>query len=310
MQDNFKYVFGPALSRRLGRSLGVDVVPMKTCTYDCVYCQLGRTPEPTLARKAYVPLRDVLAEVERRLASGVAADYVTVAGSGEPTLYSELGALIAGIKAITRTPIAVITNGSLLWEPEVRQSLLEAGLVMPPLDAARADVFAQVNRPAQGIEFDTMIDGLAEFRKEFHGAIWLEVFLLGGVTADDAGMAEFAKHIARICPDRIQLNTVARPSPGGRAVPVPRDDMERFAKLLGSKAEVIARYDAVPEEAFADVGPGDVLGVIQRHPCSLEDISAGFGMHPSEAAKHVQHLLERDAIRIEARDGMDFYIAQ
>ncbi len=168
------YIFGPVPSRRLGRSLGVDLVPFKTCSYDCIYCQLGRTTNQTVERREWVPLDAVLAELRGKLASQ--PDYITLSGSGEPTLYSRLDELIDGIRAMTEVPIAVLTNGSLLWQPEVRSKLLRAHLVIPSLDAGDERTFQAIDRPHGTISFKRMLWGLIDFRREYQGQYWLEVF--------------------------------------------------------------------------------------------------------------------------------------
>ena len=306
----FKYVFGPALSRRLGRSLGVDLLPFKTCTYDCTYCQLGPTTHCTAERREYVPLEDVLTEVRLKLAAGVAADCISLVGSGEPTLYAPIGDLIDGIKAMTDIPLVVITNGSLLWDPAVRAGLARADLVIPSLDAGDETQFSLVNRPDPSLRFDAMIEGLVTFRDEFPGEIWLEVFLLGDLTPDDPIIQRLAVHVARIRPDKVQLNTVARPAPGSGVTPVPRDVLEACAAHLGPNAEVIARYDSVAAASGASVTAADVLGVIRRHPCNVEDLAQGLGIHRNEVLKHVGALLEDGALEVDERDGVDYYVAK
>lgn len=307
---SFSYVFGPVASRRLGRSLGVDVVPFKTCTYDCTYCQLGATTEHTVRRGNYVPREAVLDEIRRKLASGAAVDYITIAGSGEPALYSELRELIAGIKAMTRVPVAVITNGALLWMPEVRDGILAADLVVPSLDAGSAETFAQVNRPCGGVDFDPMIAGLVAFRDAYPGQIWLEVFLLRGITDTPEEVERISEIVGRIRPDKVQLNTVARPAPGGGVEPVPREVMERIAERLGPVAEVVAHYDLTPHAAQAGIRPEDVLDVIRRHPCNLADIAQGLGIPTDEAERHIRVLEEKGLLAVDPRDGTPFYLAQ
>jgi len=158
-----RYVYGPVPSRRLGRSLGVDLVPFKTCSYGCTYCQLGRTKDKTTERREYVPVDGVLDELAEKLRLGPPPDFVGLAGSGEPTLHARIGDLIAGIKNLTSIPVAVLTNGSLLWTPEVRAGLAEADLVMPSLDAGTDRTFQRVNRPHRDISFERMVDGLVAF---------------------------------------------------------------------------------------------------------------------------------------------------
>lgn len=300
------YVFGPVPSRRLGRSLGVDLVPFKTCTYDCIYCQLGRTTCKTTERKEWVPLDRVLAEIRDKLATQ--PDYITLSGSGEPTLYSRLGELLALIKESTNIPIAVLTNGSLLRDRAVQEGLAEADLVVPSLDAGDASLFRHVNRPHESIAFEQMVDGLCEFRNRFSGACWLEVFLLGGMTAVPSEVDKIAQLAARIRPDRIQLNTVSRPPAEDFALPAPKPDMERFAARLGERAEVIADYRGIHLESDFTAKREGVLELLRRRPCTLKDISAGLGIHANEATKYVTELLERGEIAANPRGSRTFYI--
>jgi wyosine [tRNA(Phe)-imidazoG37] synthetase (radical SAM superfamily) len=199
------YVFGPVPSRRLGRSLGVDVVPFKTCTYDCIYCQLGRTTCKTIERKEWVPLESVLDEVNAKLSTR--PDYITLSGSGEPTLFSPLGELIDGIKRMTSVPIALLTNGSLLWQADVRGAVQDVDLLIPSLDAADEGMFRRVNRPHEAVSFDRLIDGLVASREACRGQYWLEVLLLAGYTGTEGEVNKLAQYASRIKPDRIQLNT-------------------------------------------------------------------------------------------------------
>jgi wyosine [tRNA(Phe)-imidazoG37] synthetase (radical SAM superfamily) len=282
------YVYGPVPSRRLGRSLGIDLVPFKTCTYDCIYCQLGRTTNKITQRKEWTPLRDVLKELKAHLPSE--PDYITVSGSGEPTLHSGIGSLIKAIKAITDIPVAVLTNGSLLWLPEVRDALCSADLVIPSLDAGEEHLFRHVNRPHRDITFHRMIDGLYEFRKSFSGQYWLEVFLLGGITGLPVPVEEIAEITGWISPDRIHLNTVVRPPAESFAVPVPRDLMECFAAAFGDKAEVIDGCTNLPHGSNSKGTPQEILALISRRPSTLEDIAAGLGLDRGEAARCVEQL--------------------
>jgi wyosine [tRNA(Phe)-imidazoG37] synthetase (radical SAM superfamily) len=309
-QTDYRYVFGPVPSRRLGRSLGVDLVPFKVCTYDCVYCQVGCTTNKTVARQEFVPMEEVLAEIEHRLAEGASPDFVTMSGSGEPTLYSRLGELIAGVKERCDVPVAVITNGSLLWMPEVRRDLRRADLVVPSLDAGDPEAFETANRPHADIRFEQMVDGLVAFSDEFDGKLWLEVFMLEGVTDTDAAVERLAEQVRRIDPDRVQINTVVRPPAESFARPASRRAMERFAALFGEKAAVIAEYrraGAVPEVSATHQ---EILSMLRRRPCSMEDVANGLSIHRNEALKYLDILKERGVVVIEDRGGVAFYVAK
>jgi wyosine [tRNA(Phe)-imidazoG37] synthetase (radical SAM superfamily) len=306
--EHCNYVFGPVPSRRLGRSLGVDLVPFKTCTYDCIYCQLGRTTDKTVTRREYVPTADVLQQLHHVLAAGPRPDYVTLAGSGEPTLFAPLGELIAGIKRLTDVPVAVLTNGSLLWQPQVRAELAEADVVVPSLDAGDDRRFQLVNRPHQSLSFADMTEGLVQFAREFHGRLWLEVLLLDGLTAEAEAVEQIAALARRIAPERLQLNTVARPPAESWARPASVAQLEAAATLLGAGGEVIKDYDTDRVGPGAQEGEATVLGLLRRRPCRLEDLSAGLGWHRNEVLKYVGHLL-RDG-RVSTRDtgGQTYYV--
>jgi len=282
------YIFGPVPSRRLGRSLGVDLVPFKTCTYDCIYCQLSRTTNRTIERREWVPLENVLTELKDKLTTK--PDYITLSGSGEPTLYSRLDELIAGICSLTDIPIAALTNGSLLWQEEVRRQLMDADLVIPSLDAGHSGMFQIVNRPHESIPFEQMLEGLIDFRKEYCGEYWLEVFILAGHTAVESEADKIVDCVSRIKPDRVQLNTATRPTAEDYALMVDRQRMNELAARFDPPAEVIADYRSVHAQSDFQAGQYSVLEMIQRRPCSLEDIADGLSMHRNEVIKYIEEL--------------------
>jgi wyosine [tRNA(Phe)-imidazoG37] synthetase (radical SAM superfamily) len=292
-------------SRRLGRSLGVDLVPFKTCTYDCVYCQLGRTTHKTSSRERWVEPSQVLAQVRERLESD--PDVVALAGSGEPTLYAALGEVVDGIKALTTAPLVVITNGSLLGRPSVQRELAGADVVLPSLDAVDEESYRSVNRPCEGLSFRDLIDGMIAFRRSFSGEIWLEIMLLGGVTATASMVEMLAAHTARIAPDRIQLNTVVRPPSKSAARRVPAALMAEFATAFTPRAEVIA---GVPElHADQASTAADVRALVARRPCTVSDVSVGLRIHQNVAIKALAALVERGEAERREYGGGVFYAA-
>jgi wyosine [tRNA(Phe)-imidazoG37] synthetase (radical SAM superfamily) len=240
ISNDFKYLYGPVPSRRLGRSLGIDLVPFKTCTYDCIYCQLGRTTSKTMERRPYAPIHDILDELKIKLATGEAPDYISLAGSGEPTLHSEIGELIGKIRELTEIPVAVLTNGSLLYLPEVREDLMRADLVIPSLDAGDHTIFQYVNRPHREISFDNMVNGLIDFTDDYPGQVWLEVLLVSGVTSMAADVEKIAGWANKISPARVQLNTVCRPAAEDYACAVACNQMNNLAGLFAGKVEIIS----------------------------------------------------------------------
>ncbi len=299
------YIFGPVPSRRLGRSLGVDLVPFKTCSYDCIYCQLGRTTNKTIERREWVSLDAVVEELREKL--GTQPDYITLSGSGEPTLFSRLDVLIARIRSMTDIPIAVLTNGSLLWQPEVRRQLMNAHLVIPSLDAGDDAMFRAVNRPHDGIAFETMLQGLIDFRHEYKGEYWLEVFLLAGHTAVEADLRKIIDCVRKIGPDRVQLNTATRPPAEEYAYQVDASRLSEIARRFIPPAEVIADYRGVHEQVEFQSGQAGVLEMILRRPCSIGDIAEGLAMHRNEVVKYVEELVARKRVEMRSMNGRMFY---
>ena len=302
------YIFGPVPSRRLGRSLGVDLVPFKTCTYDCIYCQLGRTTHKTIERRQWIPLNDVMAELDKKLAAR--PDYITLSGSGEPTLYSRLDELIAGIRSMTDIPIAVLTNGSLLWDQAVGAQLMNADLVIPSLDAGDETMFRAVNRPHDDISFDRMLEGLIEFRREFRGQYWLEVFLLAGHNAIIAEVEKLVGCVSSIKPDRVQLNTATRPPAEDYAAAVQRSDLNELAAMFNPPAEVIADFRGVHQHREFAAGREGVVDLLRRRPCSIEDIADGLDMHRNEVVKYVEDLTDQESLEQLLVDGKLYYKAK
>lgn len=302
-----KHIFGPVPSRRLGRSLGVDLVPFKTCSYDCIYCQLGRTTNKTLERKEWVPLQDVIDQLKDHLHSK--PDYITLSGSGEPTLFSSLDQLILGIKEITNIPVAVLTNGSMLWLPEVRNSIKRADVVIPSLDGGSSQIFQYVNRPHKDITFSKMLQGLVEFRNAYSGQYWLEVFLLAGVTTTQMEIKRLKTCIAAIQPDRVQVNTVTRPPAENFADPVPQKQLEQITAELYETVEVIADYKDIHKQQDFSAQREDVLTLLQRRPCSIQDIAAGLGLHRNEVLKYIEELSAEGKIEKKPQNRQLYYKA-
>jgi wyosine [tRNA(Phe)-imidazoG37] synthetase (radical SAM superfamily) len=310
-QNSFQYVYGPVLSRRLGRSLGVDLVPFKTCTYDCIYCQLGCTTNKTLERKEYVAVNEILTELEQKLAADDPPDYISLAGSGEPTLNSGIGDVIKGIKKLTDIPVAVLTNGSLLWRNDVQDALMEADLVLPSLDVGDVFLFQYVNRPHRDISFMQMIGGIATFTKRFPGSVWLEVLLLAGVTGMPLEVKKIAAIAEHIGAERIHLNSAWRPCAEEFAYALPMKQLQALAKVFPGKVEIISEAEGenVASSAVGGVGEFDILGLLRRRPCTLDGIAKGLGMHVAETIKRMDFLLATGKVDTVVVGGKSFYVA-
>ncbi|MGI6022051.1 MAG: radical SAM protein [Methanoculleus sp.] len=296
----YRYLFGPVCSRRLGTSLGVDLVPLKTCTFNCVYCECGRTTRLTGERREYVPTGQVIAEVDEYLARAPDLDYVTFAGSGEPTLHSGIGEIISFIKdQYPRYRIAVLTNGALLGDPDVRAALMRADLVIPSLDAVSEETFQKINRPCPGITARDLLEGLTTFAREFTGEIWLEVFIIPGQNDTEEEILRLKDAISAIRPDHIQVNTLDRPGAEIWVRPASPLTLERIASMLGGRAEVIGAAcssQALPPKAteVTDL----LLATIKRRPCTIDDLVGTLGLRPAEISKCLR-VLEAEG-RIES----------
>lgn len=310
MAESSKYIYGPVPSRRLGRSLGVDIIPFKTCTLDCIYCQLGKTTSKTIERKEYMPVDDILLELKTTIDKGLKADYITIGGSGEPTLHSGLGRLIAGIKKLTSIPVAILTNGTLFHIPEVRDECAEADVILPSLDAGDQRTFEKINRPSKHIIFEHVVDGLCALRRRFRGKIWLEVFFIERFNTDNAEIAKLIEAIQRICPDKVHLNTAVRPTAEQDVEKVPPEKLADIARRLGPKCEVIADFVSSHCGKGADNVTQTLLSMLKRRPCSLEDVSSALGLVPNEAIKYLSELEKQGAIRSEKKSGKIFFTAQ
>lgn len=295
----YKHLFGPVPSRRLGMSLGVDLVPPKICSLDCVYCEVGKTTELTLIRRAYVDSAALKAELEDYFARRPLPDYITFSGSGEPTLHADIVEILQFIKKRQpQIPVAVLTNGTLLFDPAVRKEILAADLVLPSLDAATDRTFRRINRPAKGLAAASCVDGLIAFRQEFSGTIWLEIFILPGYNDDDAELQALRDAIVRIAPDTVQLNTLDRPGTVPNLRGATLAELQRVKDFWQlDQVEIIAaaatRKDSPSYRSDTETA---ILETIARRPCTIEDLTSILGIHANEVNKYLDVLDAEDKI--------------
>ena len=306
MMQRYHHIFGPVPSRRFGRSLGVDLTPLKTCTLDCIFCQLGHTSRKTTERKEYVPVKEVESELREWLREGRTADYVTLSGSGEPTLHSGFGDILRFIKKEMPIPAVLLSNGSLFWMPAVRESALAADIVKVSLSAWDPISFQRVNRPHEDMDFRRCVVGLHAFRKDFQGKLWLEVFLVEGVNSQAADVKKIAKLADTIGADEIHLNTAVRPTAEKSALPVARKGMEKSAGLFTPRATIIAGF---PARCGSNVKANEesILDMLRRRPCTTRQIAAAFGMHVNEVSKYTGDLVRDRRIRPVWSDGEIYF---
>ncbi len=273
-----RFVYGPVPSRRLGRSLGVNVIPFKTCNYSCVYCQLGKTTDLINERRSFFPKEEILREVAE-VVGRVEADHVTFAGEGEPTLCRDLGWLIKEIKKVTDTPVAVLTNGSLLYREDVREDLAEADVVIPSLDAADEKTFRRINRPHKDLKIDEIVEGLREFSREYSGKFYIEVMLVKGYNDSESALKAIRSALERIKPDGVYLLTPIRP-PTLEVEPADVEEIVRAHAILGDVVEVIdPEVGEFSTECFSSAEEA-VKALLRRHPMredQLKDFLKRFG---------------------------------
>jgi len=307
-----KYIFGPVSSRRLGRSLGIDTIPLKTCNWNCVYCQLGRSVPLTFERGEYVPRHDLLEETRQVLEASRPGDidWVTFVGSGEPTLHAGLGWMIRQVKALTDLPVAVITNGSLLYLPEVRDELSAADAVLPTLDAGNAWLYRQINRPAPRFTFSRLFKGLYLFRQTYPGKLWIELMLIQGMNDTEEALQELAILLDYIQPDQVHITLPVRPPAEAWVRPSDESGLRRAEEILG---KVVPLSTPVASEARA-MRVGDlaetVLSVVTRHPMQEEELLILLSRWSAdEVHAALDDLAGRREIQAVERDGQRFWSA-
>lgn len=265
-----KYLYGPIPSRRLGRSLGIGTMPTKTCNYACIYCQLGKTKPMTNTRQWFYPLEDILIEFEQVLENHTEFDVVSIVGEGEPTLYLGLGQLIVELKKRTSKPIAVITNGALLYDPVVRQELSHADIVLPTIDAWDEASFRAINRPHRSLHFSMVMEGLQTFCREYQGQCWLEVMLMAGINDDVASLNQYAQLLKQLKYDRLYINTPVRPPALAIAGAISHETMELAVEILGGISIELMTSSEYHSDIQDDYQA--IISLIRRHPMNQHEL--------------------------------------
>ncbi len=306
----YKYLFGPVPSRRLGISLGIDLIPMKTCTLNCIYCECGRTTKLTLERKEYVPFQDVKTELAHYFAHHPKPDYITFSGSGEPTLNSRIGDVLKFIKEQPKNyATAILSNGTLFYQKKGRDQVLEADVIIPSLDAATPAAFHKINRPHPKLDLNEIVLGLIHLRREYHGQIWLEVFIVPTINDTEEELGALKNAIEHIVPDRIQLNTLDRPGTVNTIRAATQDELGRIIDFWGfANAEIIAKAPARKEiTSFRDDVESAILETIARRPCTLQDLREILGLHVNEINKYLDVLEADNKIKVVKQERGFFY---
>jgi len=306
----YKHLFGPVPSRRLGMSLGIDLIPKKVCSLDCVYCEVGKTTKLTLDRMEYVKYSQVIAELKQFMSNDPKIDYITFSGSGEPTLNSRIGDVINYIrKEYPDVKIAVLTNGTLLFDQKLRTELLQADVILPSLDAASQSAFEKINRPDSNLKIETYIQSLIDLRKEYKGNIWLEIFLLKGYNDSKDELDLLKNAILKINPDSIQLNTLDRPGTVAGLIPLSKNELQEIIDYWNlPHVEIIASaQERTSVESYSGDIENAILVTIARRPCTLNDLHRFLGIHVNEINKYLGTLEVNNKIKTVNLERGVFY---
>lgn len=303
----YRYLFGPVASRRLGRSLGIDLTPDRQCCFDCVFCEVGRTHDLRIDRGNFAPVHAVLNELRTWLEAGGTADVITLAGSGEPTLHTGLGALVDGIQACCPIPVVVLTNGALLSEPAVRAALSRVDLVKVSLSVWDEASLIALNRPAAGISFARLVDGLRAFSHDYQGRLWIETILVRGINDAPDQVARIASLVAPLNAERVQLNTVVRPPSFPGMAAVPPDELGRLASLFSPPAEVVGVAPVASHKNATDIPVAELVATLSRRPCTIEDLATGLGLASDVVREWIRTVPAEVGIVSEEQDGKRYY---
>lgn len=306
----YKYLFGPVPSRRLGMSLGIDLIPKKVCSLDCVYCEVGKTTKLTTDRLEYVKYDKVTDELREYMSSNPKIDYITFSGSGEPTLNSRIGDVIHFVKDnYPHVKTAVLTNGTLLSDKNLRKELLKADVILPSLDAAGQEAFEKINRPAAGIFLQDYIQGIIDLRKEYKGKIWLEVLFLKGYNDSEDELIRLKEAIEKIKPDSIQLNTLDRPGTVEGLIALTKEELQHIIDFWGfENVEIIAsQIERTAISSYRNDVESAIMETIARRPCTLDDLHRLLGIHVNEINKYLGTLETEGKITTHSLERGVFY---
>ncbi len=301
-------VFGPVPSRRLGLSLGVDLIPFKTCSYNCLYCQVGETSFLKVKPEAHVSERTIVNEISEKLLTST-PDAITFAGSGEPTLNSEIGKIITSVKELSDIKVVVLTNGSLFWQEEVRRRVLMADVIMPTLVSAFEDTFKLIHRPHPSLKLINIIEGLQKLRGDYQGSLDLEVIFLEGLNDSEKEIIGLKRIIDQIEPDKIQINTVVRPPTDSKAKSISNKRLAEIMTYFGKKAEIIATSILIGEEGKGSLAINNLLEMVRRRPLRAVDIAASLNLSLKDVDGLVKALLIKGYLRKQKHSKEDYFIS-
>ncbi len=306
-------IYGPVPSRRFGLSLGIDLVPHKTCSFDCVYCQLGATDHLSAKRENFYALEDILDDVKDALDRGPRPDVITFAGSGEPTLFRSMRPLIDQLHALSSIPVLLITNSSLLWKEEVADAAVKADILAPSLDAGDEETFLRINQPCTEVTYGKLLRGLKTVTHIHPGEVHLEVMLVRDLNDDEKSLQAIAKRLDEIRFDRIDINTPVRPPvPERDALPCDDQVLNRALELFGPKAHAIGSFDkrvskaASPARSFSDRDK-DIREMLLRRPCTVSDIVSSLGLGRQAVTESLERLKQAGLVTTRSGQGDTYF---
>ncbi|HMA60721.1 MAG TPA: radical SAM protein [Halanaerobiales bacterium] len=304
-----EYLYGPVPSRRLGLSLGIDLIPYKICSFNCIYCECGETTNLTSTRKEFKPVDKIIAELDEYLQDDPELDYITFSGSGEPTLYLHIGKIIDFLKEnYPKYDTALLTNSSLLSHKEIREELKNLDLIVPSLDSVIEENYQKINRPHQDIKLTDIIDGLIKLREEFSGKIFLEVFIVPGINDNEEEYHKFKEVIEKIKPDRVQLNTLDRPGTEDWVEPALEKDLNKAVNIIGKKAEIIGKYSPTKKKkGMSHAVKKRIVETIRVRPCTVKDLSEILDLHVNEVNKYLREIDKEYNLKMKEQTRGRFY---
>lgn len=300
------HIFGPVPSRRLGLSLGIDLIPQKTCSFDCIYCQVGKTTDRIMECSSFVSVPEVIDELKDVL-SKTPPDVITLAGSGEPTLNKDIGEVISEIKKITSIPLTLLTNGSLLWKKEIRERVKDVDILIPTLSSVFEDTFKKIHRPCPNLKLTDIIQGLRSMRKEYKKNFFLEVVLLSGLNDTDKEITGLSNVIKDIQPDKVHLNTVVRPPSDTSAISLSNEKLEEIKNYLGGNAEIIASTPLKARKNILDSKLDHLIEMMKRRPVTADDISTSLNINKDETERLIKELKIKGRIHEQGHGNSLFY---
>lgn len=304
----YQHLFGPVPSRRLGISLGIDLVPYKTCTLNCVYCECGETTDLTVDLQEYIPVQSVIDELAHCLSAGPLLDYITFSGSGEPTLNRGIGRVVDYLKKnYPQYKVCLLTNGTLFGEYSIRSAVSKIDLIIPSLDAASEEIFKKINRPHKSISCAAVIDGLARLRSEYCGEIVLEIFIVPGFNDSPEELSLLKKALKKIKPARVQIGTLDRPGTEDWVKRADAKIMEDISMFLGNAAPIGDFQPGPINTSFSDKQGGQIIRMLKRRPCTLHDLQQVLNLRPVEVQKRINYLLKQKKIEAEQKERGIFF---